>query len=523
MADGRARVSLIRYSPAMVLFAIVIADSRQLSDPDLWGHILFGRELLAHGSLPADNIYSYSAPSCPWLHHEWLSEVLMSWIFDHYGAFGLKLLKFICTAGSISFVVLAMAETGAKAALQAEILLVVALILVPEMQFRPQIFDFLFLSAIIAMLSRHNWRGSAPLWIAIPMVAIWINLHGGFFIGLVAMGVYGATTIASDFLKGIVGRGSVPAGTRRGFEILAITAAAAATTLLTFLIPPARESWYTLIYSLRNPTTSSIIVDWRPLITSIVVAPAGSLDRKYFIMVVLFFAAAAISVILKPRGGDAPMVAVAAVLIATAFAAQRNIAIATIAIAPVLANHLALMLPDREAATISHPIRPVARLVTELLIAVAAIGFARYSGILRPGIDASGTPGDAISFMNRHGLKGNVLADYLWGQFVLWHGAPGTKVFIDSRFDLGYPPEVVRDYMAFDRGDAGDLRSLSEYPNDFVLTRRGWPAAKAMDSQCDWRLIYSDDIARLYAPANSVAARLGDLPSTGTSRPLFFP
>ena len=78
--------------------------------------------------------------------------------------------------------------------MQALILLVAALILVPSMQFRPQIFDFLFLSAIVAMLCRHNWRGSAPLWIAIPIVAIWSNLHGGFFIGLVAMGVYGATT-----------------------------------------------------------------------------------------------------------------------------------------------------------------------------------------------------------------------------------------------------------------------------------------------------------------------------------------
>jgi hypothetical protein len=521
VADGRVRISLIRYSPALVLFAIVIADFRQLSDPDLWGHILFGRDLLAHGSLPFNNIYSYSAPACPWLHHEWLSEVLMSWIFDNYGAFGLKLLKFICTAGTISFVVLAMAETGATAALQSVILLLVALIVVPEMQFRPQIFDFLFLSAIIAMLSRHNWRGSAPLWIAIPMIAIWINLHGGFFIGLVAMGVYGAATIASDFLKGIVGRAAVHAGTRRGFEILAITAAAAATTLLTFLIPPARDSWYTLIYSLRNPATSSTIVDWRPLITSIIVAPAGSLERKYFIMVLLFFAAAAISVILKPRGADAPMVAVAAVLIATAVAAQRNIAIAMIAVAPVLANHLGLLLPQREGSTNSRPTPAATRWIIELLIAVAAIGFACHSGILKPGIDASGTPADAISFMNRHGLKGNVLADYPWGQFVLWHGAPGTKVFIDSRFDLGYPPAVVRDYMAFDRGYAG--AALGAYPNDFVLTRRGWPAAKAMDSRRDWRLIYSDDVARLYAPANSVAAQIDGAPSTGAARQLFFP
>ena len=337
MTAGPARVSLWRYSPAIILFAIVIADLRQLSDPDLWVHILSGRELLAHGSLPPNNIYSYSAPTFRWLHHEWLSEVILSSLFDRFGAFGLKLLKFICTAGTISFIVLAESETGAPAGVQATILVLAAVILVPSMQFRPQIFDFLALSAIVALLSRHNWRGSAPLWIAIPLVAIWSNLHGGFFIGLIAMGVYGAATILQDIYMG--------RGPRRGLVILAITAAAAASTLCTFLIPPARETWYTLIYSIRNPTTSSTIIDWKPLIASMTTAPAGSLEKKYFVLVLFFFAAAVASVILKPKGKDAPLIAVAAVLLATAFAAQRNIAIATIAIVPVFANHLGLLLP----------------------------------------------------------------------------------------------------------------------------------------------------------------------------------
>jgi hypothetical protein len=291
--------------------------------------------------------------------------------------------------------------------------------------------------------------------------------------------------------------------------------------LLTFLIPAAKESWHTLIYAVRNPLTSITIVDWRPLIASIRLAPAGSLEREYFVMVFLFFVAAAVSVILTPRESDAPLVAVAVVLAATAFVAQRNTAIATIAVAPVLANHLGLLLPQREAE--SRPAPRAARLVAETLIVIGAIGFARYSGILLPGIDASDNPADAVSFMNRHGLGGNVLADYAWGEFVIWHGAPGTKVFIDSRFDLGYPPEVVRDFMAFDRGEARARHTLVAYPNEFVLIKNGWPSEKVMDSDGDWRLIYSDDLARLYAPANSAAARLDGVPAVGSSRQVFFP
>jgi hypothetical protein len=199
-----ARVSILRYSPALVLFAIVIADARQHSDPDLWGHVLFGRQLLAHGALPRDNPYSYSAPGFPWLHHEWLSEVLMGALFDNFGTAGLKLLKFACSAGTICFIAAAESETIAPALVQLSILLVAALLLMPVMQFRPQLFDFVFLSATIALLARVPRRGLGMLWIAIPFVAIWSNLHGGFFIGLVAIGVYGVTSMFQDGFQKIL-------------------------------------------------------------------------------------------------------------------------------------------------------------------------------------------------------------------------------------------------------------------------------------------------------------------------------
>jgi hypothetical protein len=516
MTATPARVSLWRYSPALVLLAIVIADIRQLTDPDLWIHLLSGRELLAHGVLPVNNIYSYSAPNFRWLHHEWLSEVIMSALFDHYGPFGLKLLKFICTACTISFIVSAESETGAPTIAQAAILLVAAVIMIPSMQFRPQIFDFLALSAIVALLCRHNWRRTARLWLAIPLVAIWCNLHGGFFIGLLAIGVYGAATILQDIYSG--------RGPRRGLVILAITAAAAASTLCTFLIPVARQTWYTLTSSILNPATSATIIDWKPLITSLTTAPPGSLQQKYFALVLFFFAASVVSVILTPKSNDAPLVAVAAVLLATSFAAQRNIAIATIAIVPVFANHLGLLMRPRDAVAPSPPTIPRAsRIAAEVLIGAVAIALAGSSGILKPGIDAPGVPASAVKFMNRHGLSGNILADYAWAGFVIWHGGPRTKVFIDSRYDLAYPPTVIADFLALDRGEPGAAHTLAIYPTDFVLTAPECPEAKVMDSQRDWRLIYSDDVSSLYAPANSPAAHLDGVPVKGVVLSTKFP
>ena len=519
MTAGPARVSLLRYSPALVLFAIVIADARQHSDPDLWGHVLFGRQLLAHGSLPRDNPYSYSAPGFPWLHHEWLSEILMGSLFDKFGTAGLKLLKFACTAGTICFVAQAESETSAPALVQLSILLSVALILMPVMQFRPQLFDFLFLSATIALLARYQRRGMGMLWLAIPLTAIWSNLHGGFFIGLVAIGVYGVATMLDDLWAG--------RGFRRGLGILAIAAVATASTVITFLIPPARDTWVTLIHSMLNPMTHYTVADWRPLIPSLINAPADSVEQKYFVLVLLFFGAAFVSVVLTPRGGDLPMIAVGAVMLAGAFMAVRNVPMAVIAIAPVFANHLALLMRPRKVASAdaasARAMPRAGRLVVEALIAAMAIFFARSYGVLSPGIDASDYPVRAVDFMKAHGLKGNVLADYAWGQYVIWHAAPDSKVFIDSRYDLGYPPAVVADYMELERGGASGAHTLAAYAHDFVVVKNGSPAARLMDSQSGWRLIYSDQIAALYARASSDAARIAGVPVRGAAYHADFP
>jgi len=74
IAQGREqarapRMSLLHYAPAMVLLLIVVADSAQLPDPDLWGHLRFGQAALASGHVIARDTYSYSAAGGVWRNH----------------------------------------------------------------------------------------------------------------------------------------------------------------------------------------------------------------------------------------------------------------------------------------------------------------------------------------------------------------------------------------------------------------------------------------------------------------------
>src|SRR5258708_32518548 len=115
-------------------------------------------------------------------------------------------------------------------------------------------------------------------------------------------------------------------GLRRGLGFFAIAATATVSPLVTFLIPPARDTWVTLIDSILNPMTHYTIGDWIPLIPSLINARAGSVEQKYFVLVLLFFAAAFVSVLLTPRGGGFGLLAVCAMNEAAACIASRQYA-----------------------------------------------------------------------------------------------------------------------------------------------------------------------------------------------------
>ena len=148
-------LSLMRYSPALLAFIIVVADAGRWADPDLWGHLVFGRLILAHGHLPPRDIYSYSASGLPWHDHEWLSEVVLALCWSGLGVVGLKLMKLAATAATITLLAMGAAETGAPIPLQLIVLTTAAVAIAPMMQFRPQLFDFVALSALLQIGRAH--------------------------------------------------------------------------------------------------------------------------------------------------------------------------------------------------------------------------------------------------------------------------------------------------------------------------------------------------------------------------------
>jgi hypothetical protein len=226
--------SLLRFAPTMIALFIVVVSSSDLADPDLWRHLKFGADMVAHGAVLHVNAYSYSIPNLPWVSHEWLSEVIIPWTFAHFGMIGLKLRRLVCSAIAISFLAAAVAETRASLIIQLSVMILLAVGLTPEMQFRPLLFTYAMLGVTIWILTRDNYRRRAPRWVLIPMLALWANLHGGFVIGIAALGAYTMIVAVED----VYTRSRFSRSARLG----AITALAIFATLLTPFGPATWES-----------------------------------------------------------------------------------------------------------------------------------------------------------------------------------------------------------------------------------------------------------------------------------------
>ena len=511
----------------MVLLLIVVADTAQFPDPDLWGHLRFGQAMLAGRHLITRDTYSYSAAGDVWRNHEWLTEIFMAAIYNTLGVCGLKLWKFACVAATMLLMVLGMAETGASPAIQLNTLGLVAFAMIPQNQFRPQLFTFVLFAVTLALLARDNYRGRAPLWVMIPIMTLWGNLHGGFIIGIATLATYAGVVAGQDLIAGH--------GLARTLRLSLI---ALAGTLATLISPYGINAWLVVLNALKHSAAQPVIADWQPLLSAIALGwrthPA---DTIFLICGAIVMVAFAIVFIRTPHAGDLPLAMIAVMLSVAAFIAVRNMPLAMIACAAPLARHMELLFARRrerqlaQAPTDSPAAAPEAIAVgtpaddrsgsNPWLAAFIAIVLALFGGLFSTHIPVGvESPVGAAAFMRQHDLHGNVLSNFGAGEYLIWHLAPASKVFIDGRYDTVYPQRVIDQYLDFINARPDAPSVLRAYPHDFVLVPANGPAFGVMRNAPQWRLIYHDPHWTLFARADSSAARMPGVPFTGNPPPL---
>ena len=504
---------------------------RNLADPDMWGHLARGREILRAGAIIRVDTLSYTVPGQPFYNHEWLADVVIAALFGLLGSGGLLLLKL-----TLGVVMLGAMLDGART-LASElrprsvlhpvttvaVLVLVLAVIAPGATFRPQLFSMAGLALEWALLERADRRLRASgrfgweLLVVPLLLLVWANLHGGFLIGIALIGIH-ATAVASRVLWPIHVPGDVPLRSRHAVGILAVAAAAAIASIAN---PHGPALYVFLAETLGVHGESS---EWQPI----------TLLGGDFLRFKLLVIATAVTVGFWTVGRrDLALVRttldwrVAFLTVATlyAFRHQRHAVLFAIAAAPVL---MALVEAIRGEVVTAQPrlrLSPAA----SAMIGAGALGVAGLqmlgigSQLARHGFDIRyarlGYPLEAVQFLTASGLGGNVAAPFIWGAYVHHKLGPQSRVFIDERFDAVYPPWVIEDYFAFAHGTPGWERLLDDYPTDVVIVQRGSGIHPRLFARPDLTYVYSDPVALVFVRRSERTAAALDRVLASDRRP----
>jgi hypothetical protein len=115
--------------------------------------------------------------------------------------------------------------------------------------------------------------------------------------------------------------------------------------------------------------------------------------------------------------------------------------------------------------------------------------------------DVPGVPFRAVALMQSEQIEGNLLTDYGWGQYVLWHLYPHNRVAFDGRYRTVYPADLEREFLDFQK-TAVDFPAttplLDTYATEIVLLPTARGPCDYLDRRDDWVKIFADEQATLY-------------------------
>ena len=482
------------------------------ADPDLWGHTRFGLDHIQTGHLARTDPFSFMTSGQEWINHEWLTELIFGWVFMAGGTTGL----FLFRAAIFSAIVALLFGMCWSSWKNGFVLLLLAAGVLPLLavftNVRPHSFTFLFL--LLALFCIEAYGRGRTVWInCLPiLMVLWVNLHGGFVVGLGLSGL----GLALLFF-GAEGSGTIPSCRARRHLVAVGTLTVAAT-----LCNPYHVGLYTyLVKALALPREH--VTEWMTL--------GGVQLVPYLLLTALpgamFLAARSVK---HPTRSILFLVTVVA-----AFVNARFLALLIMFGTLVIVDQGGVVW-RRVTDGSRHPL--LARVGSTRAVAVLAVLVAlvslpqafddlrHYRG--RVWVDPDGYPVNAARFLKTHALGRNLALPFHWGEYAIWHLYPDYLVSPDGRYETVYPPVYVDSLLS--AYYMGDLERFIEGQDvDVLLLESGEALDRGAGASQEWRELYRDQTATVYVSHErlpAVASNPSDSTASimsRTSEPVFFP
>jgi hypothetical protein len=167
---------------ACALLAGIGADARWLA--------ALGREIVERGAIP-DGVPYAAAPSVDWVNVPVLGELIFHGLQVVGGDHAFVLAQLAAVTLALVLLVLDMRARRVPDAAGAVVILAVFFAAAPAIIIvRAQLFSLVFFCATLFLLRSEMRAPSRRIWLLVPMVAVWANLHGAALVGLAVAASY---------------------------------------------------------------------------------------------------------------------------------------------------------------------------------------------------------------------------------------------------------------------------------------------------------------------------------------------
>jgi hypothetical protein len=404
-----------------LLFALVglRIGMAPLHDNSFFTHLATGR-LILDGGIPRTDPYSWSAAGEAWTVQSWGASVIFAVIDGAVGLVGIRVLVAICC---VALTQLVWHLTRKATSLLGRLLVASPVIAVGSGYWveRPLIFSLLLIMAVLFALEDRL----DPRWM-VPVLWIWVNVHGSFPMAFAAIFVYGA--------------GRWLDRERPTVELRVLGWAALGTALGGLLSP---LGWRLLVFPaqlLQRREAFEHTMEWKPPTFD------GSAEKMFLIQLLI----AVVLVVWRCRRWRAILPVL--VFGALSFQASRNIVHASLIMVPAMAA-AAAGLGTIDGSVRRRILRPVQAVLVALIVVFAAVG------VTQQDLDLSDYPVASASWMRDNDLLDLddrvVTRDFVGNYLEVKYGPGEVRVFFDDRVDM-YPTEVIDQYAQL-ISEGGDI------------------------------------------------------------------
>lgn len=487
------------------LFALLLhfAARARVIDLDVFHQMALARESLASGGLLLTDVWAFTPTLDPVVHHEWGTGAVLYAIVVSAGLGGagiLVLYYLLVLATALAVRACARLRGADDVALLAVAPVALALFALALSPVRAQLFSLALLAVLLWLLERD--RGGDRTWLLawLPVYVAWVNLHGGFVVGLAFLFAHWTERFALEARTG-----GMRAAARATWHLVALGIAMAALSVASpFGIDNPRYLLRAL--SMDRP----LISEWAPLWDPRV-APGAV---PVFALSVLFVVYA-----LGRSPGGVARPGAAVLLVAALGAVQHQRAL------PIYAVAWACYLPGWIRCTPLQALLDAAwarRRVAGPVLATAAtlaVG-ARLQGLPgaleipnHPSGAGPSYPVGAVEYLRFAGFTGRLATPFDDGAYVLWSLHPKVLVSMDSRYEAAYPAGALEANLALYAGREGWQALLARDSADAVLVPRWSPLNAELPASLGWVSLYRDDDFAVFAPPGlglPVANRSGE-------------